>query len=244
MVNENTLTRQENKYFVSDASLAFLRSQLQHLMMTDVNTDEERNSYTVSSMYLDSFEESNLDDKLAGIKDRKKYRLRIYNRRDDVIKFEVKKKSGVVIDKHSTRINLQIANNICRARFLKDDEIDIPLLEQTYPVLKANHYRPAVVVEYEREAFFLPYGNIRVTFDKNLRLFHNCSSFLSLSGYGIPVFDTKIHILEVKSSIGIPRHIKNVLRCVTASRVAASKYTLCRRFSDFRRWADPNRESF
>ena len=38
-------------------------------------------------------------------------------------------------------------------------------------------YKPKVIVEYEREAYFLPYNNIRITFDKNLNTYNNFTDF-------------------------------------------------------------------
>ena len=50
--------------------------------------------YTIRSLYFDDYCNSAYEEKDAGILMRKKYRVRIYNGSDKVIKLERKKKSG------------------------------------------------------------------------------------------------------------------------------------------------------
>ena len=50
--------------------------------------------YKIRSIYFDDYWNTAYEEKLMGISDRKKYRIRFYNDQDDVIHLECKRKSG------------------------------------------------------------------------------------------------------------------------------------------------------
>ena len=85
---------------------------------------------------------------------------------------------------------------------------------------------PAVVVDYKRQAYVYPAGNVRITFDMALQA----------GRADIPVWDpgnvsdvlNGETILEIKFNQYLPEHIRMVLASVTGERIALSKYTLCR----------------
>jgi hypothetical protein len=244
-LNSNSrLRRQETKYFVTSSELFVLRSLLQNLMDLDTHANKSAKTYKVTSLYFETINDSDLDEKLDGINERAKYRLRMYNRDPSLIKLEIKKKNGFVIQKDSIIIDRQTAYELMHGKFCELLSKSHDTLSAIYPIFRVNGYRPSVIVEYDREAYVLPYGNIRFSFDENLVTFGSPRQFLELSGKGTPVFDEKVHILEVKSSIGIPTHLKNILSQIRAIRSSASKYTFGRRFSDHRRWRDIHRETF
>ena len=94
------------------------------------------------------------------------------------------------------------------SNLMANDDI---FLNKAYSKLTSNGYKAAVIVEYDREAFTLPYGNIRITFDKNLRTYNSSKDLFELkkSSY-TPVYLDGVQILEVKFSVPLPEPISTV----------------------------------
>ena len=80
-------------------------------------------------------------------------------------------------------------------------------------------------MEYEREAYVLPFEDIRVTFDKSVR--YSVSDF-GLSGRKsmIPLFPCGDTILEVKYNEEFPRWVAERLGAIDEVQVALSKFGL------------------
>ena len=93
------------------------------------------------------------------------------------------------------------------------------------------------MVCYEREAYELPYGNIRITFDKNLRT-HNANHNIFNAKGGMPIFEKNYQILEVKYSVELPDYLKKILSNVIASRSAISKFVYAQKFKENSKWRD------
>ena len=67
-------------------------------------------------------------------------------------------------------------------------------LKISYAKLTSRGYRPKLIVEYDREAYFLPYGNIRITFDLNLRTYNSETDLLNISSTAIPIFEDNLQV--------------------------------------------------
>ena len=107
-----------------------------------------------------------------------------------------------------------------------------PLLHDMYREMKTRLLRPAVIVDYIREAYIHEAEEVRITFDKHLRtgLFSHDLFDASLPTY--PVFDNPVEILEVKYDEFLPSYLQAVLSGITAQRSAVSKYVWCRRYEN------------
>ena len=81
--------RQELKYYVNTIEADRMRGLFSKMLFSDKNA-KENNGYLVSSLYFESYDDRNLDEKLDGILSRRKYRIRIYNKDYSVIKLENK----------------------------------------------------------------------------------------------------------------------------------------------------------
>ena len=91
--------------------------------------------------------------------------------------------------------------------------------------------RPRVLVSYMREPYIYKAGNVRVTFDSDIRttLYHR--KFLEESVTDISSADhPQDMILEVKYDAFLPDVIRNVMQIDTIRQQAFSKYEACRRF--------------
>ena len=96
--------RHELKYYINPAEYFLLSRALDRVLERDPNGDQENNEYHIRSLYFDTIDNTALVDKLSGVKDRDKYRIRIYNFSDKFIRMECKTKVGSLISKRSVAI--------------------------------------------------------------------------------------------------------------------------------------------
>ena len=86
---------------------------------------------------------------------------------------------------------------------------------------------PKTIVDYDREPFIYAPGNVRVTFDYNIRTGLNCTDFLDPDCVTIPAGDASI-ILEVKWDAFLPSIIRDAVQTPGRRVTAFSKYAQCR----------------
>lgn len=182
--------------------------------------------YLVSSLYFDDYNQSAVFDKLSGIRDRKKFRVRIYNYQPDVIKLERKIKRGYVIEKSHIRISKDEYDTLVRGdvSFLrhKDDVV----AKDFYFDYRTKNLRPRLVVEYRREAFIYEYGDVRITFDYLLKAGVFQKDLFS-NGYMISAIPHDQIILEVKYTGYFPGVIRNIIQIDNLQWQSISKYVKC-----------------
>ena len=77
------------KYYINLFDYLTLRRSLKIFLQSDPNADS-CGEYNIRSLYFDDLGNSGLYEKLGGFKNRSKYRIRIYNRSDRLIKLEKK----------------------------------------------------------------------------------------------------------------------------------------------------------
>lgn len=230
--------RQEHKYFIGRRDIDALRPLLEVLMTPDPFMDNFKKQYTITSLYFDTVNDKDLDEKLDGLLERSKYRIRIYNHDTSVIKLERKSKKGYFIEKDSVLLSADCARKIISGDFdleeLTDSTINELLLQ-----MKINGYKPRVIVEYDREAYMLPFGDIRVTFDKDLRTYNNYVNLFALGDMPMsPVFHEDFEIMEIKYRTTIPQHVMSILESANLTRSSISKYVHCQRYIDYSQWRD------
>jgi hypothetical protein len=218
--------RHELKYQVDPLEYDVLQKKLRAILKPDPNMLPNR-SYNVRNLYFDDLTRSALADKEAGVYKRKKYRIRIYNHSDAYIKFERKTKLGPYMLKENTRITRELADKLIAQDFSCLATAEEPLLREFFLETRCHLMRPVVIVEYEREAYVHPIGNVRVTFDTHLRtatdcfnLFGNLCAMSTLEQQGI--------ILEVKYNEVLPEYIRGLFPDTIKPKLAIGKYVICR----------------
>ena len=227
----NIPLRHELKYHITPAELAVLRNVLTPVMQLDPNGDEH-NEYHIRSLYFDTINDDALEEKIAGVGNRKKYRMRIYNFSDKVIKLECKSKYGDLISKQSVSIPRELAEQLIAGDPDGLQRMRHPLLHDMFREMRTRLLRPVVIVDYVREAYIHPAQDVRITFDKTLRTGMYSSDMFNAKLPTFPVFDDPVEILKVKYNEFLPTHIQALLSGVTAQRSAVSKYTWCRRYEN------------
>ena len=221
--------RHEQKYYISQGDAYYLSTLLSHTMQRDKNADAN-GEYHIRSLYFDDCFNSAMSDKLDGVKNRHKYRIRIYNFSDKVIRLERKSKHGDYISKLSCGISRDLAEQIIAGDPYGLETLNHPLLQDVYRMMTTKLLRPAVIVDYIREAYIHPCEETRVTLDKQLRTGYLSSDLFNPQLPTYPCLDQNQTILEIKYNRRFPEFILPITSSIPAQRSAISKYTICRRY--------------
>ena len=91
--------RHELKYYINRGDYEILSRRLRSCIQQDENAQKNGGEYFIRSLYFDSPFDDALWEKLSGVDERDKFRIRAYNGCDDVIKLECKHKEGSFIAK-------------------------------------------------------------------------------------------------------------------------------------------------
>lgn len=224
--------RHELKFFISPIQYQVLSRTLKATLNPDPNGDEN-NQYHIRSLYFDTAYDSALYDKINGTANRDKYRIRIYNFSDQMIRLECKSKFRDLISKRSVRITRDLAEQLISADPTGLESTASGLVSDTFREMRTNLLHPVVIVDYLREAYLHPAEEVRITFDMQLRSGLNSVDMFNPYLPTVPPFDHDKIILEVKYNQVLPPYIANLLTYALrdgACRSAISKYVYCRRF--------------
>ena len=221
--------RHEQKYYISQGDAAYLSTLLRHTMQRDKHADRN-GEYHIRSLYFDDCFNSAMSDKLDGVMHRHKYRIRIYNFSDRIIRLERKSKQGDYISKLSCGISRELAEQIIAGDPYGLETVNHPLIQDVYRMMTTKLLRPAVIVDYVREAYIHPCEETRVTLDKQLRTGNLSTDLFNPQLPTFPCLDQNQVILEIKYNRRFPEYILPITSSIPAQRSAISKYTLCRRY--------------
>jgi hypothetical protein len=221
--------RHEFKYEIDQLEYQVLQKKLCTILQPDPHMiSNGHRHYNVRSLYFDDYYDTSLNDKEAGIYRRKKYRIRIYNRSDDFIKFERKTKIGAYMLKESTRITREQADRLIGCNFDFLDKTENHLLKDFYLEARCNLMRPVVIVEYQREAYIHKVGTVRITFDTQLRTSLGCTQFFNKTYCSMSALEQKDIILEVKYNEVLPGYICGLFPNTIRPQLAIGKFVICR----------------
>jgi hypothetical protein len=229
--------RHELKFFINQHQFYLIRQRLKSLMSQDNNVGAT-GEYHIRSLYFDDVSNKALHEKLGGIRDRVKYRIRIYNVQDNVIHFEKKIKFNDYIAKVKEPISRATYEAVVAGNFEVLNEPNKPLLMELYQEMKHKLLRPKVIVDYVREPYVCPSGNVRITFDKELRTGLHATDIFNKDLQAVRAIDENLIILEVKYDEYIPEYIRAAIQLEGLNRQSASKYVMCRKFLKFNTWED------
>lgn len=226
---EQVVYRHELKFIVNRMDAELLRSRLRRLLRPDGNACHD-GTYAVRSLYFDTPDDQALRDKLDGVDRRSKYRLRLYNLDDRLVRLEKKLKDGSATAKRS----LVISREQCQWLLAGDlgwmKSENAPLLQELYAEMRSRLLRPRVVVDYTREAYVLAACDIRITLDSGIRTGGNRLDLLNarLPTYSVPPAERMV--LEVKYGHYLPDNVVQALQLRNRMHGPLSKYATCRLF--------------
>ncbi len=219
--------RHEIKLALSQADYRLMSARLSSLLGRDENAGDN-GEYFIRSLYFDDASRTAYREKLSGVADRKKYRLRIYNCSDSVIKLECKEKRGDRIKKRSAEVTPAQAGGMARGDFSVLYGSEDPLCREVLALAKGRGLSPSVVVDYDREAYVHPVGNVRLTFDKALHAGISGPDIFDGELVTLPVFPEGTVIFEIKYDRLLPVFVRDLVSTAHGERLALSKFCLCR----------------
>lgn len=217
--------RNEWKYIISDWEADLLKQRLSSVMEHDSHA--ENGMYMIRSLYFDDYWDSSYNDKLMGVEERCKWRIRCYNCSDSSIKLERKMKRGSYIHKDSATLTRQETDDIIagRCEFLLHHKKQ--LCQEFYFDWISKMVRPKVIVDYDREPMIYEEGDVRITFDSNLRAGVSSYNIFDSTIPTIGIMEPNKLVLEVKFTEFLPSVIHKLLPLNGSEFTAVSKYTLC-----------------
>ena len=217
--------RHELKYHINAADRAQLRARLRAVAKLDEHATTD-GGYIVRSLYFDNYADKAIMDKLSGQSSREKFRLRYYNGDTSFIRLERKSKTNRLSYKESVPVTAEQCQALLAGNFDWLHQADAPVSMDLYAKMRYQHLRPRSIVEYHREAYTFHAGNVRITFDSDIRTANSVAGFLQPHLTTIPAAGAII--LEVKYDGFLPDIIRDVLKIGNRNQTEFSKYLVAR----------------
>jgi SPX domain protein involved in polyphosphate accumulation len=227
--------RNEKKYLVPTNKLENIRKRLDTFVQPDYFGEQNDGfpEYTVRSIYFDSFQKNAYQEKVDGIKERKKLRIRAYGDYYNGCKvfLEIKRKVEYMVIKNRAFVSYDQIENILLFGNIEDyfSEKDRKQIDDGIRFLfnlKKYNQNPTNLIVYEREAYFGKFNkDVRITFDKNIRSMNNplLSDLFNETNLK-PLWKNKF-ILEIKYFSGImPIWLRSIVQEFKLKNESLSKY--------------------
>lgn len=219
--------RHEQKFEVGFRELAVLRQRLRLICPHDPHAPVD--GYRVRSVYFDTPDDTALFDNRSGVSRREKFRIRCYNADERFLRLEKKNKLAGLGWKDEAQLTpdqvRKLLSGSCEC--LRDDPQ--PLVQELLSRMQTQLLRPKIIVDYHREAFVYPPGNVRITLDEDIRAGLHCADFLDPQALLLPLADAPA-VLEVKWDGFLPSVIRSAVQLPECHTEAFSKYVLCRSY--------------
>ena len=199
-------------------------------------------TYHVRSLYFDDPGNNALWDKIDGIREREKFRIRYYYHENDYnydtggknagpYFLEKKYKRGNAGKKFSQALSAEETGRVLDGDFswiLKKASEAEPgrtpgTLAELGVKMARNALRPKVIVDYAREPYIYEPGNVRVTLDYDIRTSLNWWDFQYPNSLTIPI-ENPVYLMEVKWDHFLPDVIRDVIWIPERREGAFSKY--------------------
>lgn len=217
--------RHELKYLINYGEAELLKERLGVILKRDSHA--ANGSYSIRSLYFDDYWDTAYRDKLGGFGGRRKYRIRLYDLDEGLIRLECKIKRESYIRKLSAPLNREETERILEGQYGFLLQRQEPICRQFYYECMSRVLRPKVYVDYEREPYMLEVGDVRITFDRDVRSASPGGAIADKNKVFWHVLEPGKLVLEVKFTEFLPRMVREALPLRAADLSAVSKYTLC-----------------
>lgn len=195
-------------------------------------TADEHGKSTVCNIYLDTENYLLIRNSISAIAYKEKLRIRSYGtpKLSDRVFLEIKKKyKGVVYKRRVSATLREVMEYVKTGEKWMDSQI---MREIDYAMHCYGHIRPAVVLSYEREAFYETESpSLRLTFDTNVR-YRTDDLDMEHGTYGKTILPEDTVLMEVKTNGAMPLWLSHALDECGIFPSSFSKYgTAYREFS-------------
>lgn len=219
--------RQELKYTLTEADSRMTSSRLSAFMQRDSHA-RGRKEYFIRSLYFDNLYDKTLREKLSGVAIRDKFRIRYYDFDPAFIRLEKKSKRDSLGHKYQCRLIREEVERIIQNDWDWMAEDERPLVRELYLKMKLELFRPSVIVDYRREPFAYAPGNVRITFDRDIRSCKDIRAFFRQDAPTVPVLSEGKCIMEVKYDDFLPDVVSRTVLTTKNREQAYSKFAACR----------------
>ena len=221
--------RHELKYYLNLADYLIIKNRLSTIAGPDEHADGN-GSYMIRSLYFETPDDKALLEKLYGVNEREKFRIRYYNNDTSFIRLEKKTK----INNLTNKISAPITQEECEKLIAGDTEwmknSKNGLILELYAKMKYELLRPKTIVDYIREPFVYRPGNVRVTFDTKISTGVNSTDMFNAKTPMIKTYGEPVIIMEVKYDNYLPTIIRSMVQVQNRRVTAFSKYAAARVF--------------
>ena len=222
--------RHEFKYFSPEYILSYLEERTQHVLYKDSHVGEQ-GFYNIRSIYFDDLFNTCYRENEDGTDPREKFRIRIYNNSPERITLELMQKVRGKCLKLSTPLSRERCENLMYGRRLDVKNEDSFLYKKFYTQILMRGFKPVNIVCYDRVPFIWKEGNVRVTYDRNIRSGSDFTKFFDADLPTRPILPAGTNLLEVKFDEFIPDFISEILQTSRLQQTSFSKYYLCRKYN-------------
>ena len=227
--NQEVFRRIEKKYIVDEPTYEKLIKKLEGHFVKD-----RYYRSTICNIYYDTPSHQLVRNSIEKPVYKEKLRVRSYGVPDDedTVFVELKKKFCSVVYKRRIAMtydkalsylagNGQIAESQITDSQIADSQI---ASEINYALKMYENLAPAVLLSYEREAFYARNNHeFRVTFDRNI-LWRDYDLSLDKGIYGTPILENQKVLMEVKTDGAIPGWMVDFLTANKLYKTSFSKY--------------------
>jgi hypothetical protein len=222
--------RFELKYVITLQEAERVKSVLRRYLVPDEHGNNN-GRYSLTSLYYDSPDYRCYQEKMAGIKFRRKLRLRRYETGEVLtaetpVFLEIKQRVDRVTQKRRATLPYHDALCLLNDRSLVDHAPeDEAIIEEIYALLWQYNLRPATIVRYDRQAFIgTQYDlGLRVTFDTALT-FQAHPLHLHEQPAGLLMLPAHLVVMEVKANERVPRWLTEMIAAQNLQITRVSKY--------------------
>ncbi len=222
--------RHELKHMITMADALVIRSRLSRVLHADKNAGPD-GRYHIRSLYFDTPEDKALTEKMEGLPIKEKFRIRFYNHDHRFIRLEKKIKHNSKTAKLGAGLTIGEVRDILAGEIAFLKASDRPLLREFYLWLRTERLTPKAIVDYMREAYHYPAGNVRVTMDSDVRTSISSTDLFDADLPGAAALDPGICILEVKYDGFLPEFVQDIVQLNKCTSTAFSKYAACRLYN-------------
>ena len=213
------MKRYELKYILNRQQTEFFKEQLNGHMVLD-----QYGRTSIASLYYDTPDYRLIRTSVEKPPLKEKIRLRSYGlaTKDSPVFLELKRKAYGIVYKRRVQSTIPLvekffagSGDVCAPGQINRE---ITYFRDYYSVLV-----PACLIIYDREAYFEPGGDLRVTLDFNPR-YRSERLDLTVSMDGVSLLPEGSAILEIKVQQAEPLWLTSILDCVEFRKTSFSKY--------------------
>ena len=223
-------SRFEFKYIINKNLSKIIQQEVRNFTVNDYFT-KKKDQYLVRSLYFDNNIFTNFNEKIDGIKNRHKFRIRTYSiQKNELIPIylEMKGRDNQRTFKNRTKIKLEDLNFFCSSKNLfsiKKKYLDNKLINQFIFDNYRKKILPKVIIDYNRRALLSKNGlYFRLTFDSDIKACSSKNMFENNHNWKVCVPGNDI--LEVKFDLTIPPWFHRIIQNYQLKRISVSKFVL------------------